>query len=206
MLFRSEQKKRYCKDSQNAVTNYKWLDISCGDLSKSDAYNQLNNGEKVKIVVVTQLTHEINPFEGKVINDDEKERIYVYGHPKHTYSQYRILHKNGQTDNRASGDFYIDNAEEATYYRGNGNGYYGSFYDKESTYYADIRTKLRFFDNRLDLTLKYVDDYDLPGKDEDTNPHIDERPMIIELRGADKSDVYNDTLHTLSSATYTVSF
>ena len=201
-----EQKKRYCKDSQNAVTNYKWLDISCGDLSKSDAYNQLNNGEKVKIVVVTQLTHEINPFEGKVINDDEKERIYVYGHPKHTYSQYRILHKNGQTDNRASGDFYIDNAEEATYYRGNGNGYYGSFYDKESTYYADIRTKLRFFDNRLDLTLKYVDDYDLPGKDEDTNPHIDERPMIIELRGADKSDVYNDTLHTLSSATYTVSF
>ena len=141
-----EQKKRYCKDSQNAVTNYKWLDISCGDLSKSDAYNQLNNGEKVKIVVVTQLTHEINPFEGKVINDDEKERIYVYGHPKHTYSQYRILHKNGQTDNRASGDFYIDNAEEATYYRGNGNGYYGSFYDKESTYYADIRTKLRFFD------------------------------------------------------------
>lgn len=54
--------------------------------------------------------------------------------------------------------------------------------------------------------LVYVDGYETPGRNEDTNPHIDERPMIAKLYGPNKGAVTNSTTHKLSSITYTTSF
>ncbi len=204
----------YYKLSDDIDTNYKQLDISCGNTTKSDdttgddrtkydTYNQLNAGESIKIVVVTQLTHEMDPFEGKIVNDDLSARIYVSAHPKHTFSQYSIVHENGNSNTSASSDYYTDSNEGATYNRTRGTGFYGSTYNNENTYYTSIRSKIQFFSSALSITTKYVDDYNTTN---DTNPHIDERPMIVQVRGKNNGDVTNDTLHTLSSATYTVSF
>lgn len=57
--------KRYYKASDNTDTNYKQLNISCGDLTKDEKYNQITKGKNIKIVVITELTQEVKPFEGK---------------------------------------------------------------------------------------------------------------------------------------------
>ncbi len=209
----------YCKDSNGDVTNYKQLDISCGDLSKAyadskeitkyDKYNQLLKGEQIKLVVITQMTTEISTFEGKIVNEDEKARIYITAHPKHTFSQYKMKNVyggNSNTGNSENSWYWTDSSENAKYYRDYGTGFYGGTYNNEKTYYTNIRSTVPFFNSTLDLTLKYVDGYTGADKTSDTNPHIDERPMILEVRGAGKTDVTNNTLHELSSATFTVSF
>ena len=181
--------KRYYKASDNTDTNYKQLNISCGDLTKDEKYNQITKGKNIKIVVITELTQEVKPFEGKNI----VQNVYVTTHPKHTYSQHAL--------------YYKDSGDNVTYGRLYGqSGYYGSFYNNESSYVGTIKSDITYYNSSLTPELVYVDGYETPGRNEDTNPHIDERPMIAKLYGPNKGAVTNSTTHKLSSITYTTSF
>ena len=82
----------------------------------------------------------------------------------------------------------------------------GSFYNNESSYVGTIKSDITYYNSSLTPELVYVDGYETPGRNEDTNPHIDERPMIAKLYGPNKGAVTNSTTHKLSSITYTTSF
>ena len=94
--------KRYYKASDNTDTNYKQLNISCGDLTKDEKYNQITKGKNIKIVVITELTQEVKPFEGKNI----VQNVYVTTHPKHTYSQHALYYKDSG-DNVHMADYMV---------------------------------------------------------------------------------------------------
>ncbi len=187
-------------DGVSTKTNYKRIDISLGDLSKAEELNQLKQGETIEIVVVTQLTNELNPFEGKTINAN----YYAAARPQHTYSQYKIKNgsntqSNGYVSSSNGYYYYSDTSEKADYYRYGVTSFYGDL-NSESTYMSDVRSNTTFYDSRnLIITSSY----------DDAEFHYDGMPVTVKITGANGStacDVENDTLHTLETAVYTVSF
>lgn len=178
-------------------TNYKELNISVGDLTKSDEFNLVQPGDKVKITVITQLTNETPAFEGVKV---EQAKFEAAANPKHTYSQYMIHHETG-----GAGSGYCDSTNayhshdgiyyyryDKDFYRVNGNPYTGQ------TYTSEVRSGVQFFDNTQNLGIEYSYNSNLY--------HFDRQGMTIKSYGANKTAVTNNTLHTLDSATFTMAF
>ncbi|MDE6110661.1 MAG: hypothetical protein K2F65_01960, partial [Eubacterium sp.] len=197
--------------SEDVETNYKQIDISLGDINKSIADNQIKQGKKAVIVLVTQLTNEMSNFEGQTVYPS----LYVYGRPQHTFSQYQIRHLvdgalTGEASNTqisTSNAYYSDTSEGATYYRylelkkNDNNPYYFGDYENEYTYVDNIRSNQTFYKNPQNLSMSnsYVDpDYRYDGM-----------PMTITMTGYRNSKaaaIVNDTYHSFETATFTASF
>ncbi len=186
--------KIYSQLADGVTTNYKELNISVGDLSKSKEDNYVLQGDKVVIVVMTQLTTELSPFEGKTMNATYE----AAARPEHTYSQYMIQNENGQSNNYCSSSsaYYSHNDGGAiNYYRYDKN-FRGT--NNEITYTSEVRSSLTFFANNQNLGIEYTFNSNLL--------HFDRQGMTIKSYGANKTPVINNTNHTLDSATYTMAF
>ncbi len=192
----------YIKDSKDNDTNYKELNISIGNVTKSEIDNQIQKGQEVKIVVYTQTTDELKDSDGNP-NYEEKVITAKYeaaSKPKHTYSQYSIT---GNKDSSASwGPTYYSKVNDVIYYRNrtdfyrkNGTPYTGSVYT------SIITSDIKFKEKINDLWFEYI--YD------DTTSQYDGQPMTLKVsgkNGVNKIDITNNTKHNAKEITFEVSF
>lgn len=176
-------------------TNFKELNISIGE---NDAV--VPAGKVIRVTVITQLTNELKPFEGKTITPVYEAAAL----PVNSYSQYRI-YREGVTDtNGYSLSTPYAAVDDVKFYRG-----FADFYRTTTsgftgnTYESRITSELKFMD---------ADDLHLEYEFDDKVLHYDHQPMSLKIRGVDVSDarkqkdITNDSLHDLESITYKVSF
>lgn len=183
-------------------TDYKQLDISIGTLSGDQyptldekvAANEVKAGEEFTFVIVTQLTDELSPYEGKKI----EASFFAAARPLHTFSQYRINWKSEDTaaSVSATSPYVTDSTEDARYYRYMSNGFYG--FDRENTFLSEVRSDVTFYSHdwnpKVDIT------YD------DLSKQYDRQAATIRINGSNDTPLENGTNHTLDSVTYSVSF
>ena len=193
----------YLQDNAGAETNYKELNISIGDDTKSELENQIQAGQSVEIIVYTQMNAELkdgngNPaFEGKTVT----AKYEAVCQSKHTYSQYSI---SGNGNNTAYyGDNYYSSDGDVLYYRkktdfyrNNGTPYKGSDYT------SIITSKVTFKDSN-DLYFDYSFD--------DNTTQYDGQKMTLKVSGKDSItnanvDAANDLHHDVAEMIYEVSF
>lgn len=182
-------------DQNPQNTNFKELNVSVGEESANVAA-----GKHIRITVITQLTDELKPYEGKTITPVYEAAAL----PVNSYSQYRI-YREGVKDNFSYGltspYATIDDVKFhrgfTDFYRTTTTGFIGT------TYESRITSEIKFMDSD-DLHLEYEFD--------DKILHYDHQPMSLKIRGIDVSDarkqkdITNDSLHDLESITYKVSF
>ena len=192
----------YIKDSKDNDTNYKEINISIGNETKSELDNQIQKGQEIKIVVFTQTTNELKDSDGNP-NYEEKvitAKYEVVSKPKHTYSQYSIIGNNNS--NASWGNTAYSNVNDVAYYRNrtdfyrrNGTPYTGSDYT------SIITSNIKFKEKIHDLWFEYV--YD------DLTSQYDGQPMTLKVTGKNgttKVDVTNNTKHNAKEITLEVSF
>lgn len=183
-------------DDEYVKTNYKELNISVGDLNKTDEFNMVQPGDKLKITVITQLTDETSQIESVKV---EEAKFEAAARPKHTYSQYMVHHETGgagtgyctQVNAYHSHDGINYYRYDKDFYRVNGNPYVGK------TYTSEVRSGVQFF-AKQNLGIEYT--YDDPVY------HFDRQKMTIKTYGAGNTQVINHLQHTLETATFTMTF
>lgn len=182
-------------NGEKVETNFKELNISIGEDTVLMA-----PGKYIRVTVITQLTNEIKPFEGKTITPVYEAAAL----PVHCYSQYRIYREKAKDNNNVTGFYSAYSTDgDINYYRGHGNYYrVPSSQWTEETYQSKITSTIKFMDaDNLKLNYAFTDKI----------LHFDKNPMKLSLTGVDvetntEKDITNDSEHDLESLTYTVSF
>ncbi len=198
-------------------TAFRRLDISVGNTEKDFEENLLKPGKEIVIVAVTQLTEELEAFEGKTL----EALFQAAARPTHTYSQYKIQAKDyAEEDGAVTKTLSVQNAyftdeEEVKYLRYYADPnhtdamtkrsvWFGSKLKvlRERTYLSEVKSELTFYDS-LDLAVDVEYDND--------NYHYDGQPVTLTVAGKPKEGeepeaVCNDTLHFLKEAVYSLSF
>ena len=193
----------YLQDSSGIPTNYKEMNISIGDLAKSEAENQIQAGEEVQIIVYTQMSDEQkdsdgNPaFEGKTVT----AKYEAVCRPKHTYSQYSISGNGNNTG--YYGDSYYSSDSDVLYYRKKTDFYRTNGTPYKGSDYTSIITS--------DITFKDSNNLWFDYSFNDLTTQYDGQQMTLKVSGKDsikntQVDVTNDLHHDVAEMIYEVSF
>ncbi|MFQ9922888.1 MAG: SdrD B-like domain-containing protein [Beduini sp.] len=193
----------YLLDNNGAETNYKELNLSIGDTTKSELENQIQAGEMIEIIVYTQMNDELkdndgNPaFEGKTVT----AKYEAVCQPKHTYSQYSIS-GNGNTT-AYYGDSAYSSDNDVVYYRKKTDFYGKNGTPYKGNDYTSIITSNVTFKDSNDLFF----DYSFTDK----TTQYDGQEMTLKVTGKDsvthtKVDAVNDLHHDVAEMIFEVSF
>lgn len=178
--------KDYSVDNAEADTKYRTITFDVGNQG-----TQIPAGKTVKIRIITQLTDELDEFEGQTV----KSNAYAWADNKHGYGQYAIdgydatNYVTGTTSNNDAYPYKQNSSDDQAI---EGAIKYYRYHDSNRDYIGRMASNIQFYDNKA-LSIQYK---------------FDNKDREFDSQGATLTvgNIQNDTMHFIDKQTVTINF